>query len=472
MINISMLLEQLKRFWPIALFTALGYLLIVALPVYIHAGGGNYQESARIMVEILSMQNPFIMAATIIVPFGTAMALFSYLFNEKATVIFWSFSDNKNQLFWTNVSAGLILNLVPLLVLCVAFFVGVRQPVGFELPVGLFPRGLAAGTVINSFPVVVGFFLRLSLSFAFYFSLFLLAATLSGNGLTAFLLSIFLPILPVFLYRVIMQIAYGYVVGLDVTNVFGNLTVFGYTNPLIWDWEFVEPSWTLHFIVFMVLTLVILIIANICFRTRKIDRAGEPIVFEPLKKVLIFLIAFAGMIVMGRFFMTLTTARLFMYCGFVIGFAITFYVSHMVFDRNFNVLYKFETIIPYVIIAVFLYVVLMLVMLFGTRFYTHKIPQQQAVTGVFLSSEGPWTEEDYFITNPETITGTIAFHERILDDMQGNTFWQSIAGDGRQFADAGGQYLYLAYQLRDGGIMFRRYALSREFIERFGTGLR
>ena len=471
MINISMLIEQLKRFWPIILFTVLGYLLLVVLPVYIHAGGGDYQKIAGIMVEILAMRNPFMMAVTILVPFGTAMALFSYLFNERATVIFWSFSDNKNQLFWTNVLAGLILSLLPLLILSITFFVGVRQPGAVELPIGLFPRGLPVGSLINPFPVVVGFFLRAVASFAFYFALFLLAVTLSGNGLTALLLSIALPMLPALLYKLMMQIAYIYVVGLDASNTLGIQTVFERTNPLMWYWDSVNPGWATHFIIFIISTVVILIISNICFRIRKIDRTGEPIVFEPLKKVLIFLLSFAGMVVMGRFFMTLTTTRLFMYCGFAIGFAITFYVSHVVFDRNFNILYKFEAIIPYAIIAVCLYVVLMLVMLFGTRFYTHNIPQQQAVTGVFLSSERPWSDDDTFITDLDTIARTISFHERILDDMQGGTFWESIAGGGRRFVDAGGQYLYIAYQLRDGGVMFRRYALSRDFIERWGTGM-
>ena len=472
MINIAMLMEQLKRFWPIILFTVLGYLLLVVLPVYIHAGGGDYQKIAGIMVEILSMRNPFMMAVTILVPFGTAMALFSYLFNERATVIFWSFSDNKNQLFWTNVLAGLILSLVPLIILSVAFFVGVRQPGAVELPIGLFPRGLTVGSLINPFPVVIGFFLRAVVSFAFYFALFLLVVTISGNGLTALLLSITLPVLPALLYKLIMQIAYIYVVGLDASNTLGIQTVFEHTNPLIWYWGSVYPGWAIHFIIFIVSTVVILIVSNVCFRIRKIDRTGEPVVFEPLKKVLIFLLSFAGMVVMGRFFMTLTTARLFMYCGFAIGFAVSFYISYIIFDRNFNVLYKYEAIIPYIITATCLYIVLMLVMLFGTRFYTHNIPQQQAVTGVFLSSESPWTDDDPFITNPEVIAQAISFHERILDDMRGDTFWESISGGGRQFIDDGGQYLYLAYQLRDGGVMFRRYALSGDFIERWGTGLR
>ena len=470
-ISRAVLIEQLKRFWPLALLASIGYLLLVILPIYVPGWSGDYQESARAVVEVLSMRHNVVMAATVLMPFSAVMVLFSFLFDERASIVFFGFSDNKNQLFWTNTATGLILILAPLLVLLLALLlVGVRHPGSVDFPIGVFPNVVPLGSVINSFPVVLFFFLRLVVSYIFYFALFLLAVSLAGNGLSAVLLSVTLPFLPAVFHRVIMLIASVYVIGLDIYNSFPPENIVRYTNPLMWYWNFDSLGQGIYFLIYAGVAVVVLVLSNICFHYRKIERIGEPVVFELCKTVLIFLMSFVGMIAMGRFLLTLVTGRWLMYIGFAIGFAITFCIAHMIFEKNFNVFHKLESIITSAIVAAVIYGVIMLILMFGTRFFTHNVPLQQSVTGVYSSQEGPWTEERVFVTNPEVITRTLAMHRLIVDDScyLYNVLWQSMSGGGRQFAATGGRHLYLAYQLQDSEIMFRRYALSGDFIVRWG----
>jgi len=472
MINTALLREQLTRFWPVALLTTLGYLLFVFLPIYIHAGGHNAQESARVMIEVLSMRNSFMMIATVLVPFSTVMILFSYLFDERATIGFYGFSDNKNQLFWTNVSAGLILTLAPLLLISILMLIGVRYPGGLELSPALYPRGLPVGNLVNPFPVVMFFFLRLIASYLFYFSIFLLAAVLSGSGLAAVLLSIFLPLLPMFLYRLGLLIASVYVVGLDTANTLSVEIVLGYTSPVMWYWNFGRVNQGLYFLVYIMIAVMLIMVSNIFFRKRKLELIGNPVVFESCRVVLVFLMSMAGMIAMGRFLITLSTSRWVMYFGFVLGFGITFCIAQMIFARNFDIRNKLRSIVSSAIVAGLLYAIIMLIMVFGTRCDTHYIPAQHTIAGVYLSNESPWVEGEVFTTNPDTIARTVTLHGQIVDDLivyLYGVLWQSMSGGNRQFVEQGGQHLYLAYQLHNGDVVFRRYALSGHFIDMWGV---
>ena len=44
-----------------------------------------------------------------------------------------------------------------------------------------------------------------------------------------------------------------------------------------------------------------------------------------------------------------------------------------------------------------------------------------------------------------------------------NAHWQSLSGGGRQFAEQGGQILYITYRLNNGDLVFIRYALPAAF---------
>jgi len=470
-VSSALLKEQIKRFWPLIPITCLGYLLFIILPLYVYVMGNNHHDSAELMIAVLTMQHPFIIASTVLVPFCAVMTLFSYMFSENAAIGFYGYSKNKGQLFWTNVLAGFFLILAPLVVLAVGIFIGVVYPPGVEVPLALFPDGgIEVGQLINTMPALGGFFLRLIIALLFYFSMFLFVCTLAGNGLSALLLNLLFPILFTVLYALSIAMASVYVVGLDLSNALSPQMMLRHSNPIMWYQSFGTENPMLFYLAFSVASLILLIAANVCFHKRKLEHIGNAVVFESFKMVLIFLISLAGMIVIGRFYITLASGRLSIYYGYTLGFAIAFCLSMMLFEQSFYIMHRIKLIIPSVIIMVLMYVSIMVVTLFGTRFYTHHIPERPAVVGVYVSNEAPWTVDVDFNTSADAIARTLAVHEQIVDELcyLHDVLWESITGGGRHFEYRGGQHLYLAYQLENGGIMFRRYALSGDFIDRVG----
>ena len=537
LISPALLKEQFKRFWPIALFAIIGYLLFVIMPVYVHEGGRNTYQSAAVMLDVLSMRQPFVLLMTLALPFIVVMTLFSQLFSEK-TAGFYSLADNKSQLFLTNSLAGAVLVLIPIIVSSLLLLITVRFPASFHgqaalsYPADLFSRGLASNAVINTFPVIAAFFARLAVSSLFYFTLFLLAVSISGKRAMAVALCVLLPFVPMTVYRFWRLVPSVYVLGFDSLNVPGTGEILSYANPWTWIWQsltngvayvfgfanvappnphgvtgFVNPitwhwNWGregqgLYFVVYIAILLALAILAYLCFISRKTERANEPIVFRPLKNVMIFSLSVLGMVAMGGFFISLISGRWFLYYGFVLGFVLVFCMAQMLFEKSFNIMSKMKWLMPQMGVAAVLYGIMLLITMLVMRPYTHYVPDINRVAGVYVSFERRWVHNDAFITDPEIIRETVAFHERILDirsdltarqirDMRRddrrnirteqrdhrrdvrNANWQALSGGGRLFAEDGGRHLYITYLLTNGETIYRRYALSGALIGRLG----
>jgi hypothetical protein len=526
----TILKEQLKRFWPLMLICMFGYFLFVIIPVYIHEGGRNAYLSAGALLEVLSMRNPTMLLATVLVPFGVVFALFSFLFGERAESGFAKLASSKNQLFWTNTFAGVILIIVPLIVLCGLLMISVRFPATFGgneplyYPAEMFRQQLTANSLINTFPVILTFFVRLVVSFMFFFTLFLAVVTVCGNGVFAAVLCAVLPFVPTLFYRIGRVIPSLYVFGYDSLSAPLTTNLWSYTNPLAWIWEsginaiaytfrlaevsaplpptamsltnpltwflnWGRESQVLYIIVYCAIILALIIIANLCFMLRKPENTREVIVFRPLKYLFIFTFSVIGMFATGGFVIRFLTGRWFFYYGLVLGFIISFFIALIIVEKSFRIRGKIKWLLPSIGSAAILFGLMLLITTFAVRSYTHHVPQPHNVSGIHLSIGERWAPGTPFVTDPEYILLMTEVHERLIDirsdltrqqiremdpdsrrvvrDDQRNhrhgmrdAHWQSLSGGGRLFYEEGGAHLYLAYRLNNGNLVFRHYALS------------
>jgi len=508
MFSFALLTEQFKRFGPMMILSIIVYLLFVILPIY---NTNNPYQAAVAMVAVLSMRNPIMLAATIIIPFATVVMLFSSIYDNKMSIGLIGLADNKNQLFWTNVAVAFIMMLVPIILSCLVLLVRVDYPGQVPFIPAAFPHDVLLGERLNSLLAVIAFGIRLVLSFSFYFSVFLLAFSLSGNRLIAGILSIVLPLIPVMIYRAGMLISVLYVFGFDSQNApmpneiaaYANpiawfwetaSSVFAYifdnsiivaapvnpanvlrlTNPIMWYWNWGEERQLTHLLIYSAFTLVIFAVAYFCFLTRKAERVGEGIVFKPLKHVLLFLASATGMIAIGGFLLDMASGRWFVYYGLILGFILSFCITQMIFERNFNIFSRIRLIIPHAIAMLFVYGTIHFISIIVLTSYVDFVPNQEEVSGVFVSRDTRWEEDIPFANDSESIRQGREMHTQIIgrhytwqlrmrhvQQMQA-VRWQSVVGEGRLFTEQGGEYLFLTYQLINGDIIFRRYAIPGE----------
>jgi len=128
-------------------------------------------------------------------------------------------------------------------------------------------------------------------------------------------------------------------------------------------------------------------------------------------------------------------------------------------------LHKIKWIIPPTIAVAIIYGLVLIVTSFGMRFYTHSVPVLHEVAGVFVGTSR-WEQGTAFIGDDESVTRAIALHHYILDNQNevNQAFWRSFGG-----GNEGDEYLFFAYRLTDGSMLYRRYAVTADFIARSGA---
>ena len=495
LINIPLLKEQLKRFWAIGVVFTLVYLLFVALPVYSTADIVQApQHLARAMIDLLSMSHPVLMFSMLIAPFCTAMALYPYHFNANAATAFHAFPINKKQMFWTNMAAAFILLLLPMMIFCLVILIPVYYPgpVVMDLdgvtplwssyiffPRTLFPWIMTEGDIINTIPVVAGFFARMSVALIFYFSVFLLAVSISGNRVVAILLSGALPLIPAGLFMLGQVIASVYVFGYDNTHMdLRGAAVLAYTNPVMWEsainnralgWRFHFPEGTpalfQYFMAYIGITVALIAAAYTCSHKRKLERAGDSVVFNAVKKVCVFLVATVGMVITGPFLMHISHSHVGLYAGFVLGFFIAYFIAQMIAEKTFDVRHKVKALLPYSIVMAVLYITVLGITHFGMPFYVNRVPQVSEVQGVALHNQWRTVSADrrpyIYADDPEAIAHALEIHRRIIENRHylQSIRWRAITRS--EWADT--LHLPVTYLMRDGTTMYRQYVLSRSF---------
>jgi len=489
LINITLLKEQLKRFWAIAAILMIIYVVAGLIPVYsVHSDNPNYyQYLAKNMADLISMANPMVIVVMLLSPILAVMALYPYHFSNSASTAFHSFPINKRQLFWTNIAAALILTLLPLLIFCLTILVPVHYPgmMAHEnwdgsihlrqfviLPPAIFPGGLEVGATINSIPAVTGFFARIALGIVFYFSVFLLAASIAGNRVIAILLSGSLPLIPVAIHILIVMIAQTFVFGFDPTNdTFRLESTLAYSNPAMFGlmaargrWLGLLSIWSLS-LTYIVIIAVLLAIAYICTHKRKLERTEDSVVFTPFKNVCVFLVSVIGMLLMGTFLFGASNSFIGLYIGSAIGFVVAYFIGQMIAEKALDVRHKIKTLLPFGGIMLGIYVFALLFTNFGIGFYVNRLPLASEVARASIHHDARWgiTQgfEQMLTDDPVAIALTLEGHQQILNNRS------SIQSAYRAFRRGSGgrvQSIPITYLLNDGTVIRRMYAVPTEFV--------
>jgi len=345
----ALLREQLKRFWAIAALTMLFYMLFVFLPIYSSDG----ITQARDMASLLSSGGAA-NVALFIAPFAAVISLFSYLFSPSATTFFHALPTNKNQLLCTNMLAGFILTLMPLIALCLLILIPIYAPMEADLPSWqslpwINGYRLTEGELINTVSRVAAFFLQSAIVTISFFVLFVLAATLAGTGAIAIILCVFLPFLPATVYGVIYMFAVEH------------FAFSFYNDHEVWRF-FDDFFMTLDWGALALRTAILLPITHFCYHKRRLERTGDTIVFHPFKNFLIFLFSVWGMILMGTAFEWMFGDNA-VYLGFVLGFPTAFIILQMIMEKTFQIRHKFSSLLTFGGIAAALYFVLFIISL-------------------------------------------------------------------------------------------------------------
>jgi len=514
-INKALLLENLKRFWAIAVIPLVIYAIVVYAPI---VSANSIGSAITSLVNVITMNDFGMMFTAILTPVAAVFCVFGIFFNKTAANVMYSFPFNKRQLYITNAISGLILSLVPVLIFCIVLLfpmsfhdewyaqhqeqmqtaisrghISADEALPFVpqlgAPVGivdvLLPNGPTEGAPLNSFPLVAGLFLRLALTTVFYFGVAWLAFSLAGSGFVALLLTAAVPIVPASIMLLVDFIGMRYVFGYQQTSFMDFQRFFiVYHNPALWGPLLLRTGGftrmnaiILPYIFNMVIGAGIFVTAYFVSRARKTERTGNAVVFNPVKTVCIFLLSFTAMVITGVIFYAVTETVVMFRVGLVVGFIGGFIVAQMIAEKTLRVLSKMRYLPHFLGTAVAMYLVMFIFTQWGMGFYTNRVPAQDNVYGVIVSGNWWWSTDNDMLreishTDPAVIAEVRRVHQIIVDNSSElhaapNFHLSAHRFDGTHWRQMGENVIF-NYILQNGRMVMRRYIIPFDFMEQTG----
>jgi len=429
MINTALFKEQLKRFWFLSVLIFVGFSLPAAVEVSLF--GGYYGISTNLLVFV----------APLII-----LVLFRFQNRINSATAMHSYPLTRNQLFATNILAGLVLLIVPVMVF---FVILIPTTSSFSFLPG----------TVSQFDIAI----RVLLSLLFFMTLNIFAASLSGNTMMSIKLSVILLSLPI-VFSVLIIILGESVFGFYSHNHIHFMSISFFSGPLLFIFMLLTPGFGFlvasHFSAIIVAIIAAMAVCSaFVANKREIERVGDSIAFPGIKAILIFILSvYSSLLVGGVFFATFDNIFV-KYAGFAFGFFAGYYITQMIVEKSFNILYKTKDIKKFGAVALGLLLLIMVSTRFG---YERYVPNLRNIEGAQIA-----TIQNFFIEpvpdkllvkDVNIINEITAFHQTIIDERAVLRRFESNHSEA-------GKYMSILYKLINGNFIARTYYLPESFVD-------
>ncbi len=464
--NATLFKKNLTRFWPVWAAYLLIWLFLLPINLLLESNAGYESIQRLIHRDVLKSVIDQGLAMAVVFALLSAVAVWSYLYNNRSACLMHTLPIKRRGLFLTNFLSGMTFmagpNLVVLLLTLLA-----EAAVGYVEPWNL-----------------VVWFISVTLLELFFFCFATFCAMCTGHilGLPA-LYGIFNALVAgvVALVELTLdQFVYGYAANLTESGLVKFLTpVWLLSDNVEVRWDFVngeilyDTCWLSgvgFILVYAVVGLILAALAWVLCRRRHMERAGDVITVGWMRPVFQYGVAFccalAGGVVLFEIFRhempdTAWTMLLFLLiCG-----AVGYFIARMLLEKSFRVFRCWKGCLP----LLGALIVLVCVMEFDLTGYERRVPDMADIEEVHVSGlqTTPYDEASYPVINsadPEVIEAALAVHQSIVDgkteyenDTYGGAWETSVAG----YEVRTKEYVNFTviYTLKNGDLLHRDYTV-------------
>ena len=278
--NMTLYKRNLKRFWPLAVISLIAAFFIFIVPEF---GSRSFHIPYTGQLDIMPQLAMYSSAFVPIISIITAISVFGYLHNPKASVFISALPVTRLNLYITNWLSGLSLMLIPVLLIGVLY--GILL-IGFPVPSGHYMIWLgimiAVHIIFFSMAVFVTFLTGNPIMQAvFYFLINFIVIIFYGIG--NFIASTM--VFGYFSMRTIPIIVY---ILTPTSAIINNLSSLAINAPFTVNKLHAFLFWGIY----LVFALIVAIFGYCLYRRRRIESAGEIILHKPVRSIMIYLIGF------------------------------------------------------------------------------------------------------------------------------------------------------------------------------------
>lgn len=474
--------KQIKRFWP--LWGLYGFFLLFLMPIYLLLQVDNMNSKVDLLIQYhnYGMEMAVDVAPWIGLFFGlfAAMAVWSYLNNNRAVSMIHSLPLTREGTFLTNYLTGIAFFLIPNLLI-------------FLLT--LIVEGLVGAVAVEA---IATWFVCQTLYCFFFYSFATLLAFVTGHLLVVPVLFAIFNYLAEGIRQILdwifAEFIYGYVHGsVALLDAFGKwfTPLYAFESEVDLTYQPVlegsyhnTPAILEGFSVVAIYALVGLAMAVIAFflyRYRKLELAGEVIVVRFLQPVFKYGFAFCSALVFGNMFYMMFESLFYnsvisLMIFFLIWGAIGYFAAEMLLRKSFRVIKQSAKGCLVLSLCIICFVVAMEWDLFR---YETTIPDSNEVITVRQILKYGQTGVEF--SDPDYISQAIALHhsavenkaefENIRRDPDEDEMMRSETKDGVYLENFSWYTVALEYTLGNGSTLQRSYRIpiTREALQTEGS---
>ena len=412
-ISLPLIKENMRRFWAIPVISFLVYFLSGVFPILMTYNHIN--DIADYIDMSLTNQQPFYMMAHLLVPVIAAVVLYRYLQSSGSAAVMHALPFTRAKLFNSNFLSGLLMCTVPIQLNGIILLI-ISKPVYEQwyeddmltsTTIDLFTRGAVLNWIgVSLLTVIV------------LYSISVFTGIVTGNMFIHMLASYFFIFVVTALYGVLYMYFEMYLYGFSASGQFETicLAISPYTQILA-----TEGYFTLIPVLYYVGTFIAMyVLAAVLYSKRKLERASDSLVFDFMKPIICYIIAFLGMTLFGAYFFALGDQSFaYMYAGFAAGAVIFFIIGQMIIQKTPRV-FHLASLKSFGIYAV-ISVLFIASVNFDLTGFENRTPAPETITNA--TYDGGFGNDltnggfgDYTLQDPENLAALAAFHSSILEN--------------------------------------------------------
>lgn len=431
--------DNLKRYWGLSVVAALFFYLGALYGITMDRMYG-YEPSYYSISSMLSNRNGSFLLLHLAIPVAAALCMFAYLNKVSSTNAYNSWPLNRKSMYLTNWLSGFTVCLLPLITT-------------FLVMLALKTKVYAPGTSENIYTAAacLSWLIQSVVIEIFIYSIAVVGCVISGNGVIALLTAVALN----FVIPAVIVSSYGYV----AMSCFG----FSMNDNVFMDLAIKFSPWlrvmdtghtTASLVSYGIAAIAVAVLGAWIYSIRYMERATDTYVFEPVRNVIAFLLAFFATTLVGMIFFDMWG-----YGGYAAGFVTGFIIGQMITRKTFRIVNKkvLKNLIVYAIImAVIISCASMDVLGLSKR-----IPREDDIASVRVVIWEAGLTYSLQSDEDEAAQKTLELHQSIIDKR---STYESKTHRYDYYYER--NEIMLTYILKSGSEMSRSYSIKKEQISK------
>ena len=358
-VSSALIRENFKLCWYLPALAFLLYFFAGIFPIILNLSDiGSIARYIDYSLNNYNVVYPLYMAG---IPLVAAMLMMSFFHKPAKALALHAQPYSRSKLFNSHVVSGWLMCIIPVILTALLYLVFMRETLIYSTSELVMDSLYVTGEPVTDSHNIYTFgavmmWLASSIGIiTFFYGMYILAGSLTGNSAMHLLLSgLFFIIVPALLL-IVATYCESYIEGFvslpdwlsDVMRCF---------NPLIMmitsGMETIVTAKTT--LTYLVLGLVFIAAGGAAYRLAKLEKVGDSMIFRPVEEIITYLVVFVGMTVFGFFFQSFKSdSKAFLIIGMVIGTLIAFFITKVIIARSVKIfnMKNLKSLGIYVVIA-------------------------------------------------------------------------------------------------------------------------